>query len=227
MSTQFYFQSTFMETGYEHKKLFSQKVPNFKHIHCCQIQVEMPISNCYRPQTSLCFYTYLSFCPRGGVPTQVLPSGPGRPGSPPPCDQVHPWDQVHPQDQVHPLDQVAPQDQVHPPGTRHTSPYHVHPPRPGTPPVPGTPPRPGTPPGTRYTPLGPGTPPLGPGTLPREQCMLGDTGNKRAVRILLESILVLDLNLRNVKMPLFKNWCRLLFVSKILDTAVSFVHAAY
>ena len=68
--------------------------------------------------------------------------------------------------------------------------------------VPGYPetrytPRPGTPPGTRYTPQpgtppGPGTPtPLGPGThIPREQCMLGDTGNKRVVRILLECILV-------------------------------------
>ena len=86
--------------------------------------------------------------------------------------------------------------------------------------VPGQvpPPRPGTPSGTRYTfwdqvpprtrytpqtryPLGrytprAGTPPLGrypPRTryTPREQCMLGDTGNKRAVRILLECILVL------------------------------------
>ena len=36
---------------------------------------------------------------------------------------------------------------------------------------------------------GVGTPP-GPGTPPSEQCMLGDTGNKRAVRILLECILV-------------------------------------
>ena len=39
----------------------------------------------------------------------------------------------------------------------------------------------------RYTPWA-GTPP-GPGT-PPEQCMLGDTGNKQAVRILLECILV-------------------------------------
>ena len=31
--------------------------------------------------------------------------------------------------------------------------------------------------------------------LPREQCMLGDTGNKRAVRILLECILVFTINL--------------------------------
>ena len=57
------------------------------------------------------------------------------------------------------------------------------------------------PPWIRYTPLGPGTPPgtrykpprtrytPRPGTSPHppppEQCMLGDTGNKRAVRILL------------------------------------------
>ena len=69
-------------------------------------------------------------------------------------------------------------------------------------------PRPGTTSGTRYTPrtrytpLEPGTPPgtrytqqdhvhpTGPGTPPRGHCMLGDTGNKRAVRILLECILV-------------------------------------
>ena len=48
-------------------------------------------------------------------------------------------------------------------------------PRAGTPPLPGTPPWAGTPP-HRYT--------------PQEQCMLEDTGNKRAVRILLECILV-------------------------------------
>ena len=50
-------------------------------------------------------------------------------------------------------------------------------------------------------PLGPDTPlgpdiPLGPDTPgtkhPRVQCMLGDTGNKRAVRILRECILVID-----------------------------------
>ena len=87
------------------------------------------------------------------------------------CDSVHRGgvpDQVPPRDQVHP-----PWDQVHPP-------------------------RPGTPPRTRYTPLGPGTPPRdqvppdqvhppGPGTPPRDQ---GDTVYARAVRILLECILV-------------------------------------
>ena len=69
------------------------------------------------------------------------------------------------------------------------TPWDQVPPRPGTPPPDQVPPR------TRYTlqdqvhPLGAGTPPLGPGT-PPEQCMLGDTGNKWAVRILLECILV-------------------------------------
>ena len=43
------------------------------------------------------------------------------------------------------------------------------------------------PPGSSH-PLGPGIPP-GPGT-PQDQCMLGDTGNKQVVRILLECILV-------------------------------------
>ena len=56
----------------------------------------------------------------------------------------------------------TPWDQVHPPGR--------YPLGPGTPPPPG-----------------PGTPPL---QVPPKQCMLGDTGNKRAVRILLECILV-------------------------------------
>ena len=57
------------------------------------------------------------------------------------------------------------------PPDRYTPLWQVHPPA-------------GTPPG-RYTPLA--------GT-PLEQCMLGDTGNKRAVRILLECILVLLAN---------------------------------
>ena len=46
----------------------------------------------------------------------------------------------------------------------------------------------GTPPSSRQVHPQAGTPPQ-PGT-PQEQCMLGDTGNKRAVRILLECILV-------------------------------------
>ena len=65
-------------------------------------------------------------------------------------------------------------DQVHRP------PDQVQPPGPGThtPPGPGTPPRPGNPPGTRYT--------------PPAQSMLGDTVNVRAVRILLEYNLVIN-----------------------------------
>ena len=68
----------------------------------------------------------------------------------------------------------------------------------------GTPPLPGryTPLGGRYTPWA-GIPPMAgappwqvhpPGQVHSpEQCMLGDTGNKRAVRILLECILVLSI----------------------------------
>ena len=63
-------------------------------------------------------------------------------------------------------------------GIRYTPQDQVHPLEPGTPP-----------PQDQVHPSGPGTPPSGPGTSP-EQCMLGDTGNKRAVRILLECILV-------------------------------------
>ena len=83
----------------------------------------------------------------------------------------------------------SPRDQVHrpesgtPPGRYTTPPDQVHPQEPGTPP--GQvhhPPRGQVHPRTRYL--------LGPGTPPREQCMLGDTSNKPAVRILLECILV-------------------------------------
>ena len=76
-----------------------------------------------------------------------------------------------------------------------------NPPGPGTLPGASTPPGPGTPPLGQVHPPGQVQPPLGPGTPPGqvhpwdkvhppEQCMLGDTGNKRAVRILLECILV-------------------------------------
>ena len=77
------------------------------------------------------------------------------------------------------------------------------PPPPGTPPgtryFPGTRytlPRPGAPPRTRYTSRTRYTPwdqvhtPPQTRYPPQELCMLGDTGNKRAVRILLECILV-------------------------------------
>ena len=68
----------------------------------------------------------------------------------------------------------------------------------------------GIPPLGADTPLGPGTPgadthpqsshpnPLRTRHTPPEQCMLGDTGNKRVVRILLECILVLWGNFTSV-----------------------------
>ena len=88
--------------------------------------------------------------------------------------------------QVPPETRYIPWDQVHPRGTRYI------------------PPGLGTPQGTRYTPR-PGTPsdqvhPPRPGTPhPPEQRKLGDTGNKRAVRILLECILVIFKLLRKQK----------------------------
>ena len=113
--------------------------------------------------------------------------------------QVHPRHQVHPLclDQVHPPDQVHPRDQVQPPWDQ------------------VCPLGPGTPPGIRYTPWDQVHPldqvhppdqvhiPLGPGTHPHpqdqvtppKQCMPGDMGSKRAVRILLECILVVMLKI--------------------------------
>ena len=85
------------------------------------------------------------------------------PGPGPPGPGTPPLDQVHPQTRCIPLDQVHPRDHVHPPDQVH-------------PPWDQGPPRPGTPPGNRYT--------------PPAQSMLGDTVNARAVRILLECILV-------------------------------------
>ena len=104
----------------------------------------------------------------GRVPGQVPP----RPGTPPgtrciplgpglpPGPGTPPRTRYTPWHQVHPLGPGTPLDQVHPLG-------HVHPPQTRYTPRPGTPPR------TRY--------PL---------CILRDTVNKRAVRILLECILV-------------------------------------
>ena len=66
---------------------------------------------------------------------------------------------------------TPPRDQVHPPGTRCTPWDQVHPP------------------GTRCTPRYQVHPPRDQ-VHPQEQCMPGDTDNKRAVRILLECILV-------------------------------------
>ena len=135
-----------------------------------------------------CFYTCLSFCPQGestwaGTPPQdqVQPPGPGTP----------PGTRYTPRDQVHPLGPGTP------PRTRYTSGTRYTPRTRHTPPGPFTPPQDQVhPQGTRYTPKGPGTPHLGPHTPPwdhihpPEQCMLGDTGNKRVVCILLECILV-------------------------------------
>ena len=98
-------------------------------------------------------------------------------------------------------------DQVHSPSTR-------YPPGPGTPPGPDTPP-----PGTRYTPWDQVHPP---DQVPPEQCMLGDTGNKRAVRILLECILVEILFLEDISpfcgttdIPVLDFWWHLPWVSKL------------
>ena len=156
----------------EHNKRFRGYVP-------ITLQIRTKYTYIYRPQRS---WGKVIF----SQASVILSTGGGVPG------QVPPWDQVHP------------------PGTRYTPQDQVHPPGPGTPPLgPGTLPGPGTPPRTRYTLLGPGTPPgtryipqdqvhpPGPGTppwtryTPQEQCMPGDMGNKRAVRILLECSLVL------------------------------------
>ena len=134
----------------------------------------------------VCFYRCVWFCSQGGVPDQVHPSRPGTP----------PGTRYTPQTRS---GGYTPKNR-YTPGTRYT-PNQVHPPRPGTAPGPGTPPDqvhppgPGTPPGTRYTPWDqvhpcPGIPPdqvHPPVHPPRDQ---GDTVYARAVRILLECILV-------------------------------------
>ena len=79
------------------------------------------------------------------------------------CDSVHRMGGVP--DQVHPL-----------PWTRYTPPDQAHPPWDQVHPLDQAPPQTRTPPG--------------PGTPPPAQSMLGDTVNARAVRILLECILV-------------------------------------
>ena len=109
------------------------------------------------------------FCSQRGVPRQVLPPWtrctPPGPGTPPQAGTPLPG--RYPPGQVHPPGPGTPPRQEHPPGQVHPQdqvpPRQVHPPGPGTPPGQVHPP---------------------------EQCMLGDTGNKRAVRILLECILV-------------------------------------
>ena len=126
-------------------------------------------------------------------------------GTPP--GQVHPPGRSHPPGRYHlsrytPLGKYTPR-QVYPrvgtPPGRYT-PWQL-PPWVGTPPG-QVPPEQVHPPGSytplgRYTPVGRYTPSPGQvhplpwaGTPTQEQCMLGDTGNKRGVRILLECILV-------------------------------------
>ena len=144
----------------------------------------------YRPQRSWGKVIFSIACVknsvhRGGVPGQVPP--------PPPQAGTSPLGRYTPR-QVHLPGRNTPQGWVHPP-CRYThpskyTPRQVHPPWGRY-----TPPGRYIPPWCRYTPrqVHPtlaGTPP-GRYTPPQEQCMLGDTGNKRAVRILLECILVL------------------------------------
>ena len=123
-----------------------------------------------------------SFCSHGGVPGQVPPSqAPCPPGRYPPARYTPPA-------RYPPARHPAPRQVPPKPGTH---PSQVHPlggytPWAGTPQA-ATPLGRCTPPG-RYTPQA-GTPP-GQVHLPWEQCMLGDMGNKRAVHIPLECILV-------------------------------------
>ena len=88
---------------------------------------------------------------------------------PPGTRYTSPEDQVHPQDQIPPWGQVPPRNHVYLLGTG------IHPS--GTRYIPGT----------RY-----------PFPTRWEQCMLGDTGNKRAVRTLLECILVVTEFSKNI-----------------------------
>ena len=149
---------------------------------------------------------------RGGLPQCMLGYTPQ--------EHTNPWTRYTPPGSRHPLDQVHPLDQLHPPGPGTHPPDQV-PPDQVHPQTRCTPPGPGTSPQTRYTlpkffwllfciflyffalfslffseflinyfiicSL-----PNPPTPLPPEQCMLGDTGNKRAVCILLECILVLS-----------------------------------
>ena len=129
-------------------------------------------------QYTPCRYTPRQIHPRGRyTPTSTPPAGTPPAGTPQaatpsrynPRAGTHPQ-QVHPQGRYTPLAGTPP-GQVHPPDRYTPSRY--------------------TP--SRYTPLGRYTPrqihPRGRYT-PPEQCMLGDTGDKRAVGILLECILV-------------------------------------
>ena len=156
-------------------------------------------------------YVFTGVCDsvhRGRVPDQVPPRTRYTPRT------RYPWDQVPPRDQVHPPTRYTPPGPGTPPLGPGTPPWTRYTPRTRyTPPGPGTPPRTRyTPPGTRYTPRRtrytprdqvhpprPGTPLLGPGTPPDQVHPpgtrytppdQGDTVYVRAVRILLECILV-------------------------------------
>ena len=132
----------------------------------------------------LCFYTCLSFCSQGGYPKQVHPLA-GTPPSRYTPRQVHPlgrytiWAGTPPGRYTHPL-AGTPQAGTFP--GRYTpwagTPHGRYTPQAGTPPG-QVAPQAGTPP-DKYTPQA--------GTTPSNACW--DTVNKRAVRILLECILL-------------------------------------
>ena len=145
----------------------------------------------------LCFYMCLSVH-RGSTCTPPGPGTPPRSGTPPGTSYTSPGPGTPPADQVHLPGQVHPTRTRYTPPGPGTPPDQVHPQTRYTPnqvPPDPIPPGPGTSPHTRYTPPEPGTLPLNQAhspdqVHPPEQCMVGDMGNKRAVRILLEYILV-------------------------------------
>ena len=153
--------------------------------HCIVSREEGIVTARKRSLRRLCFYTCLSVILFTGEGSTWAGTPPGtrytpRTGTPPRTRCTL-------RDQVHPQGRYTPWDQVYPPG-------------PGTPPGRGTPPgtwytpQAGTPPGTRYTswagkppgtryPQNQGHPTSMPPrdqVHPPEECMLGDTGNKRA-----------------------------------------------
>ena len=145
------------------------------HGHYNQWKIFLFITTRKRSLRRLCFYMCVSVHRGWGAYLGRYLPGPGTPPGPgtlpwagtPSRDQVHPWDHLHPprtrytpQTRYTPRTRYIPQDQVYPQGLGTPSWDQVHPL-----------------PRTRYTPA-------------PEQCMLGDAGNKRAVRILLECILV-------------------------------------
>ena len=111
----------------------------------------------------LCFHTCLSFWVSASVHAGIHPPG----ADTPPLRSRHPLEvDTPPRKQTPRQEADTPGKQTHPLGSRHT-------------PRKQTLPEADTPSGSRHSP-------------PPAQCMLGDTGNKRVVRILLECILVRD-----------------------------------